>query len=160
MESHGTGLVVETAIYFHDAVYNVASPPGWNEKCSAELARSFLYSLGYHTYPSGYEFIQKVEGAILATVHDGAPTSSPSTKLMLDLDLAGFADAWELFEVNNKAIRQEYASVSDQAYKWGRLKFLAGLAARPAIFYVLTELESPARRNIERHMGDLLADRL
>lgn len=148
-------LETEVAIWFHDAVYVVGSPD--NEATSALLARAFLFSLqAQHDEADRTPFVDKVQAAIMATKHDGREPEGNAARVMVDLDLAGFADPWEEFEENNQRIRQEYASVPWGMYRLGRLSFLTKLLLRP-IFHVLTELEAPARANIERHIADLVA---
>lgn len=153
----GYRLEVETAIWFHDAIYDVKSSE--NERNSASLAQLFLRTIGVDA-PG---FVDRVTTAILSTVHDGTPVTgegSTTAALMCDLDLAGLADDWDAFDLEARNIRHEYSIYTDEQYRWGRLKFLSALMSRPFIFTTLAELEAPARRNIERHMADLLAGRL
>jgi predicted metal-dependent HD superfamily phosphohydrolase len=147
----------ECAVWFHDAVYAVGSKT--NEETSALLARAFLFSIGA-TDTVGTaggrpgSVLDTVNGAIMATKHDGKNVENNAARVMVDLDLAGFADPWDEFEENNRRIREEYAAVPEDAYRWGRIAFLASLLGR-RIYSVLTELEAPARENIKRHARDL-----
>lgn len=155
-------LEAEVAIWFHDAVYEIGSKR--NEETSALLARAFLFSLGAtDDGPTNGNragaLPEAVNEAILATKHTGGDLSGNAARVMVDLDMAGFADPWDDFEENNRRIRLEYAAASDDAYRAGRVAFLAQLLTRP-IYRVLTELETPARANIERHMRDLMRGRL
>lgn len=156
----GYALEVETAIWFHDAIYDIGGPKGANEDASALLCRAFMRTLDL---PDG--FVNRVLAAIDATKHDGRDLGGSFTKaadvtsmLMVDLDLAGFADPWSVFEVRNGQIRAELSRYTDEQYRVGRIAFLGSLLARK-IYWVLTDLEKPARANIERHMADLLAAR-
>jgi predicted metal-dependent HD superfamily phosphohydrolase len=142
----------ELAIWFHDAIYQ-AGQPGC-EEASADLARNFIRSMGGEQL-SGGGLLQDVVDIIQATRHDGTGPRDATTNLVLDLDLAGFADPWQTFDARNDDIRSEFAHVPDPLYSYVRLKFLAGLMSRPAIYRVLTELEAPARANITRHMAEL-----
>lgn len=148
-------LETEVAIWFHDAVYLVGSPT--NEEASALLARGYLFSIGANRLePERPSIIDKVQAAIMATKHGGGELDGNAARLMVDLDLAGFADPWDVFEDNNCRIRAEYAMYNDDQYCWGRTKFLAGLVSKP-IFHILTEFEAPARANIARHVRELHA---
>lgn len=137
----------ELALWFHDAIYAV--PSQRNEERSAELAGAFLASVG------AVSAFPMVPAMILATKHDGGPCVDPDAALVLDIDLAGFARPWNDFDADNGRIRQEYAIYDEPTYRAGRMAFLRGLLARGPIFRVLTDLEAPARANIERHIADL-----
>lgn len=141
---------VELAIWFHDAIYEVGSRR--NEDQSKHLAEAFLNTADV-TYTGLRE---EVLAAIDATKHDGRAEATREAMLMVDLDLAGFADPWPEFEASNRRIREEFARYSDEEYRWGRIKFLSGLMTRP-IFNILIELEEPAKVNIARHMRDLIS---
>lgn len=148
-------LEAEVAIWFHDAIYVIGATD--NEEASALLARAFLFSIqAQHAERDRTPFVDKVEAAIMATKHDGRAPDGNAARVMVDLDLSGFARQWEEFEEDNHRIRAEYAAVPWGVYRLGRMSFLAKLLLRPAIFHVLTELEVPARVNIERHIGDLV----
>lgn len=151
-------LEAETAIWFHDAIYVVGSKT--NEEASALLARAFLFSVGATddgptTGNRVGAFPDAVNEAIMATKHDGRQLNGNGARVMVDLDLAGLADPWEDFDENNQRIREEYAAVPEDVYRTHRAAFLANLLTRP-IFHVLTQLEAPARANINRHLLDLL----
>lgn len=154
-------LEAEVAIWFHDAVYVVGSKV--NEETSALLARSFMFSIGCTDTVGGLggrpgSALDIVQDAIMATKHDGRELANNAARVMVDLDLAGFADPWDRFEENNARIREEYAAVPDEQYRWGRIAFLSNLLNR-RIFHVLTDLEQPARENIHRHILALAATR-
>ena len=145
-------LETEVAIWFHDAIYVVGDPR--NEERSAAFCRSFLVSIEALELDTA-NFPGNVNEAILATKHDGTGSAHNAARLMVDLDLAGFADPWDDFEENNRRIAAEYAAVPPEAYRWGRIKFLAGLLGPRPLYSILTELEAPARANIERHIAEL-----
>lgn len=137
----------ELALWFHDAIYAV--PSKRNEEASAEMCDAFLLSIGAtDKHRAAYPMI-------LATKHDGIRGYDADTHLVLDIDLAGFSDPWDAFEANNQRIRQEYAVYDEATYRAGRVAFLRGLLDRGPIFRVLTDLEAPARANIERHIAEL-----
>lgn len=155
----GYRLDVEFAIWFHDAIYDVKSKT--NEADSAALARACLQTIGIveaSTYPNESNFCKRVLGAIEATKHLGDDLNGHHTaKVMVDLDLAGFADPWDVFDGKNRAIRKEYAIYTDEQYRWGRTRFMSGLLTRPKIYYLHGQWEKPARVNIERHIRELVS---
>jgi predicted metal-dependent HD superfamily phosphohydrolase len=141
-------VTAEIALWFHDAIYAV--PSKRNEEASAEMCAAFLTSIDGDAY-------RRAPFMILATKHDGTAVADQDTALVLDIDLAGFADPWDHFSANNDRIRQEFAIYDDETYRAGRAGFLTKLLARGPLFRVLTELEAHARANIERHIAELLA---
>lgn len=147
-------LETEIAILFHDAIYNIGAKD--NEEASALLARAFLFSVNaQHAEKDRTSFVDKVQAAIMATKHDGREPDGNAARLMVDLDLAHFADPWDLFNASNKLIRAEFNAVPDEMYCIGRVNFLLQLITKP-IYHVLTELEQPARANIKRHVFELM----
>lgn len=141
----------ELAIWFHDAIY-AAGVKGC-EDASARLAGAFLDTVGERSDVVRREGLVE---SIKATAHDGRATNGRTVELVLDLDLAGFADPWDVFEARNAQIRAEFSHVLDEPYAWGRLRFLSGLMSRRTIYSVLTDLEKPARANIQRHLNELV----
>ena len=137
----------ELALWFHDAIY--AIPSQRNEERSAELCGAFLASVG------AVSAFPMAQAMILATTHDGSPCADPDTALMLDIDLAGFARPWNKFDADNERIRAEFAIYDEATYRAGRVAFLRGLLDRGPIYRTLTDLEAPARANIERHIAEL-----
>lgn len=139
-------VTAEVALWFHDAIYAV--PSKRNEEASAEMCAGFLTSVGA-------EKCRRAPIMILATKHDGKIAQDHDTALVLDIDLAGFADPWGDFEANNQRIRREFAAYDEATYRAGRAAFLRGLLDRGPIFRVLVGFEAQARANIERHIAEL-----
>jgi predicted metal-dependent HD superfamily phosphohydrolase len=142
----------ELAIWFHDAIYKIGAKD--NEEESGRLCRSFLYSIGAENIDGG-GFGKRVIEAIGATKHDGKPLYGNAARLMVDLDLAHFADHWNQFEATNKLVRKEYKDVPEDTYRWGRIGILSKMLTRP-IYHILKNLEEPARRNLSQHIKDLV----
>lgn len=142
----------EVAIWFHDALYDPSNK--FNEEWSANLCKNFMQSVGLTSYDQG-RFMTNVLDAILATKHNGSVPNGNGARVMVDLDLAHFADPWDVFNASNYLIRKEYASVPDETYRVARISFLAKLMIRP-IYTVLTDLEAPARHNLKRHIEELI----
>lgn len=139
-------VTAELALWFHDAIYAV--PSKRNEEASAEMCAAFLTSVGS-------DACRRAPLMILATKHDGKMAPDNDTALVLDIDLAGFADPWDVFDENNARIRREFAIYDEPTYRAGRSAFLRWLLDRGPIFRVLTYFEDRARANIERHIADL-----
>ena len=95
--------VVMAAIFYHDAIYNVAATD--NEERSAVLALEALPALG-----CGGAFAKTVAAMIRATaLHER--TGDADTDLFLDLDMAILADPLERYAVYRQAIMDEYRTV-------------------------------------------------
>ncbi|WP_197446879.1 HD domain-containing protein [Tautonia plasticadhaerens] len=145
---------VEAALWFHDAVYDPASPG--NERRSVELARSVLGRCGV----SG-EVIARVAGLILVTSHEVGPAGRDET-LMVDIDLSILGQPPGRFEEYGRQIRAEYAHVPEDAYREGRLRVLEGFASRPRIYRTapfFERYEAGARANLAREIGALASAR-
>ena len=145
---HETQRIVTYAIWYHDAVYNPYSSE--NEYQSEEL----FYR--YHRTPSIFSFeeFDAIGTAIRATAfHTKHQTSLEfSSHLMLDIDLAGLGQSWEVFSTNSEQIRKEYAHVDDETFIYNRIKFLGALKARPSIYYtefLKTKYEAIAQSNVD-----------
>lgn len=134
------------AIWFHDAVYDPRSDQ--NEQKSARLAQKWLARAGWPV-----ESIERVGRMVLDT--RGHQPSSPAAEAVLDLDLMSLAVPWPQFEANTRAIRAEYAHVSDADFAAGRRRFFEAMLRRPRLYF--TEwgetLEATARGNLERAAG-------
>lgn len=135
---------VETALWFHDAIYDI--PARENELRSAELFAARAGGRG-----SG-QFRSNVHGLIMATTHLDPPATLDEA-FIVDIDLSSFGLPWEEFLDDSRAVRAEVAHVPDAEFYPRQRKFLESLAARPV--FCFTEFfrdrhEARARRNIER----------
>jgi predicted metal-dependent HD superfamily phosphohydrolase len=128
--------VVETAIWWHDAVYNPYSKK--NEQTSADMFDAYI---GVET-----PFAYAVRQAILATAnHTITQKANPLfyidnelplvTEVMLDIDLSGFGKSWEICKQNADNIRKEYYNTEDFEFYQGRLKFLEAISQRESLYY-------------------------
>lgn len=138
------------AIFFHDAV----QVPGRDddEAASARLARSMLERSGID--PSRLEAIETL---VRATRHRGAPPPGDAT-LIVDLDLAILGSVPETYDAYNRAVRAEYAWVSQRRWRRRRRQLLTTWLARPALFQTpdhRARLESRARANLQRELAAL-----
>ncbi len=136
------------AIWYHDAIYDPTSST--NEIDSAALAVAELRCAGFTT-----SSIEAVEQMVLDTLHH-KPTLEASREV-IDLDLASLALPREAYRTNTKAIRREYAHVSDTDFDAGRLAFLERFLERENIFWTDWghELEAAARCNLELDRDEL-----
>lgn len=143
---------VETAIWFHDAVYDPTRPD--NEARSADLAERHLRALG-----AAEPFVVTVHDLILDTRHTTPPTT-PDGQTLVDIDLSILGRPAEIYDAYDRAIRREYAHVPDDAYRTGRATVLRSFLARASIYVTPTfqkQYELHARENLARSLRDLAA---
>jgi len=141
---------VETALWFHDAVYAPGRPD--NEARSAALAIRSLADAA--VTPSRRDSIARL---ILATRHDAVP-DDPDAQLIVDIDLAILGASPERFDEYERAIRLEYRQVPDSIFRKRRADVLQGLLARPRIYRTDSfhaRYELPARDNLLRSIHSL-----
>lgn len=142
---------VKFAVWFHDVVYDTKAND--NEEKSAQYAQNYLEQLGISK-----EIIAHAVALIRATAkHEAIENDSDST-IFLDADLAVLGSSEENYDKYAAKIRKEYAWVSDEEYKAGRIKVLKSFLERPQIYFTERagkELEQQARVNIEREISRL-----
>lgn len=145
------------AVWWHDAHYSIWALPGVNEAQSADMYRRFT------PIPS-----QIVYKAILATAdhlkdqkHLLATDSvqNETIKLMLDVDLAGFAKDYASVQWDSENVLKELApkALSRKVLLEGRLRFLERLYQRERLFYTdyfFDTHEDKARINIRQSIVD------
>ncbi len=139
---------LRVAAWYHDAVYEPASPAGGNEEASAVLALNQLDAAGLPLSE-----IETVATLVAATAtHDldhGAAV--PGAAAFLDADLWILAAPSERYEEYTAQVRREYAGVPDEAFRAGRARFLDGLAGRARLYataHARAAWEPAARANI------------
>ena len=141
---HGIELTVcqTWAIWFHDVVYIPGAKD--NEEASCLVAREFLSDLDLTE-----EEVDIICEIIMAT-KDHFPTNEQS-KIVIDLDLYGLGEEREYWR-NSLLIRKEFATVPDNLFFDGRLKFLQSYRAREPLYvsevFKGTELEINAKLNM------------
>lgn len=130
------------AAIMHDAIYVAGATD--NERRSADCAMVVCCAIEHE----GMSYL--VERYIMDTKHDKTPTTIFGFELC-DADLAGLADPWDQFCATGKAIRKEFAHVSDDEFRAGRQKWMRDTLDRGRpLFYLNKALEAPARANMER----------
>jgi predicted metal-dependent HD superfamily phosphohydrolase len=143
-------LAVEAALLFHDYEYHPARHD--NEERSAEEAAMALRAIGW-----GAERIEVVRGLILATKHAAAP-ATPDAAIVVDVDLSILGKDEDAFDAYERAIRREYAHVSDDAFHAGRSVVLRSFLSRPRIYATddfAGRYEMKARQNLARSLSAL-----
>src|SRR5262245_59213359 len=146
---------VETAIWFHDAVYDTRRHD--NEEESAELAAERLAGV---LSPDRTDRITRM---ILATAGHVVPegfdeAARRDCALFLDMDLAILGSAPDAFAAYEAAVRREYGWVPEALWIEGRRKVLQAFLARAAIYASPPFREShevAARENLTRSLERL-----
>jgi predicted metal-dependent HD superfamily phosphohydrolase len=140
--------LIEGAIWFHDVIYD----PKRGDNEAASIAW-FLDAFSSWLDPQSATAITRL---IEATDFRLPLSDDSDSQLMVDIDLAILSVSPEAYEDYCQAIRQEYAHVSDDAFRAGRTKVMAGFLERPIY---RTEWfigrEERARENIVRELGSL-----
>lgn len=123
---------VRLAAYFHDAVYDPASPA--NEQRSARLAEDVLAALDVDATRAG-----AVARLVRVTAsHVPASSDDRDGAVLCDADLAVLAAAPDVYAAYAAAVRQEYAHLDDATFRAGRLDVLSSLLDRQRLFWTRT----------------------
>jgi len=136
---------VEAALWFHDAVYELARKD--NEEQSAHLAERVLFSAG--VLPQA---VNQVTRLVLATRHTSLP-HGPDEQLIVDIDLAILGASELRFAEYERQVRDEYAFVPEPLFYEKRRTILQSFLARPQIYstrHFADLLERRARMNLAR----------
>lgn len=145
-------MVVEMAIWFHDIIYDTHRHD--NEAQSAKLAGNELARLGCTD-----DFIQAVQRAIMATVHNGiVPASQIDEQLICDIDLSGLGQEWWEFASDSCNIREEYSWVPEADFRRERAKILQIFHDRKPLYYLpyfQQRYETTAKCNLARAVAEL-----
>jgi predicted metal-dependent HD superfamily phosphohydrolase len=154
------------AILFHDIVYYpypVAA--GMNEALSiAEFlsyntkAATLINPFSRNEFESSkVEYEKKVIEAINATAHhlEDQRYLQDTSKLLLDLDLSTFSLPWDEYIKWSQKVEEENLIVWRDVYaqdeiRKGRCLFLQKLNKREKLYYLKTDWEDQARRNIQQ----------
>ena len=142
---------VKWALLFHDAIYDPRRDD--NEARSAEWACQLMAELGRPE-----EATERVRRMILATSH-AAEAQTPDQALLLDIDLAILGADEAVFDAYDRAVREEYAHLSEEAYRKGRAEILRSFLRREPLFHTAPfreRYETRARANIDRALARLL----
>ncbi|MGZ8260769.1 MAG: HD domain-containing protein [Caldimonas sp.] len=136
---------VETALWFHDAVYDVHRSD--NERRSADRARQAAIAAG-----APADTAARIDALVMATCHQTVPVGADA-ELVVDIDLAILGADPGRFAEYERQIRSEYAHVAETVFTAKRRAILAGFLARARIYAtprLHAELEAAARTNLSR----------
>ena len=148
--------IIALALLYHDVIYEPTRSD--NELKSAEYAVESL---------TGYlnaEQCQHIYALIMMTASHQVEKWLNKAKerekysdaaYLLDMDLSILGSSWSVYEHYAHAVRQEYAHVSDDDYRVGRMAVLKELLAHPTLYltdYYYERLEKQARKNIEHEI--------
>ena len=144
-------VVVELAVWFHDAVYNALRSD--NEAKSAGWALAFLQETSQE--PARRE---RVADLIRRTQDHTQPQPPDDADLLLflDADLSILGAPKAAYWAYAHQVRREYHLVPDLLYRPGRRKVLAKMLAAPVLFRtpaLHAELDAAARRNLQAEIA-------
>jgi predicted metal-dependent HD superfamily phosphohydrolase len=146
----GSPRAIVLAALFHDAV--LVPLANDNEENSARLAERVLGSTDVDA--------RLVGRLIRLTARHGdldPADLGPDEARFLDADMAILAASPARFEAYEAGVAFEYRSIPSELFRAGRRGFLAGLAARQAIYssaFFRERLEARARENITAALAD------
>jgi predicted metal-dependent HD superfamily phosphohydrolase len=140
--------LVALAAWAHDVVYE--GRPGADERASAAWARARLTEAGLAAAD-----VARVEGLVLATADHTAPPGDRAAQALLDADLAILAAGPEEYERYRRAVRAEYAHVTDDQWRAGRAAVLRSLLAKDPLYLLAGHWEAAARRNLAAELAGL-----
>jgi len=135
---------IQLATWFHDAIYNPKAKD--NEEKSAAYAAKVLKRLKISS-----STIDAVTQMILKTKHHQADPEDLDSQIMLDADLAILGEDESSYRFYAKGIRREYAWLSSEEYRSGRIDVLKKLLQRPRIYFtaqMFEQEEAKARQNL------------
>jgi predicted metal-dependent HD superfamily phosphohydrolase len=143
---------VALALWFHDVIYDPRRTD--NEARSAQWARDSVMQAGL---PAAVA--QRVHELVMATRHHEPPADADA-QLLVDVDLSILGADTARFDESDRQIRSEYAHMSDEDYRAGRMRVLAGFLARPRLYtteFFHAAFEKAARQNLQRALDRLSA---
>jgi predicted metal-dependent HD superfamily phosphohydrolase len=115
-------FLVRLGAWFHDAVYAIPPLQLTNEEASARLAFRELSRAGLEQ-----EDLNEVARLVRVTATHIPGARDPEGELLCDADLAILAAPPDEYEAYTRAIRAEYAAVSEVEFLEGRLEIMSEL---------------------------------
>ncbi|WP_245617513.1 HD domain-containing protein [Amycolatopsis taiwanensis] len=137
----------------HDVIYQCK--PGEDERRSAAWAGQWLRRAAV-----GESDVARVEALVLTTVTHSAPPDDLTAHALLDADLAILGTDQATYEKYRAAVRKEYGSLDELAWRAGRAALMSGLLARRPLYRTAAarrRWETTARANIARELEFLNA---
>ena len=141
---------VGLALWFHDAVYEPRRDD--NEARCIKLVGLYAREMRLNR-----ESLKIVQRLIRATDHR-TPPAGRDEKLIVDIDLAILGKPPKVFDAYERAVRKEYAHVSEPEFRAGRARILQSFLDRKSIYHTprfRRLYETPARDNLARSLGNL-----
>jgi len=141
-------LPVVLAAWFHDGVYD--GRPGAEER-SAQWAETSLPGVGLDD-----DVVAEVARLIRMTEHHRPADDDPAGQALSDADLGILAAEPARYAAYTAAVRREYASVPDDAFRAGRAAILRDLMAKEHLFHTAhgrSAWEERARANVARELA-------
>lgn len=119
-------LAVRLAVWFHDAVYRGRA--GDDERASAALAERVL------TSRVARPVVDEVVRLVLLTIEHRCSPDDRTGALLIDADLSVLGQNRGRYHVYLRDVREEYAAVSDEDFRRGRLAVVEALLALDPLF--------------------------
>lgn len=142
--------VTNLSIWYHDAIYDPTKTD--NEEKSAELAIEELKD------KITSEELDEVVAGILLTKHQFSSTLlAKHMSIIIDADLYILSHDW-CYTAYAKAIRKEYAHVTDAQYIEGRKTFLTKMLKRNQYYNFFQDRAPKARQNMNMELEYLNKD--
>lgn len=143
------------AAWFHDAVWHGHSPQ--DEEASAALAERVL---GPHLPPATTDEVGRLVRLTAQHTDDlpGLDRHDPAAAMLLDADLAVLGTHPSRYDAYARAVRAEYPSVPDAAFRAGRRRVLEALLARDRLYATAhgrRVWEHRARQNLAAELAGL-----
>lgn len=138
------------AAWFHDAIYDATAQD--NEEASAILLRRWL--------PHDPDADEAARLVRATATHSVSPADQQAA-ILCDADLAVLGADPPTYEAYRRAVRREYAHVSDADWRIGRAAVLHRFLDRPRIYATdraQDRWEAAARRNMTSELAALTAD--
>jgi predicted metal-dependent HD superfamily phosphohydrolase len=142
---------VVLAAWFHDAVYD--GRPGAEER-SAQLAEAELGDAGT---AAGLD-VGEVARLVRLTAHHDPRPGDRNGEVLCDADLGVLAADPDRYQEYVAGVRREYAALTDEDFRVGRLAVLRDLLGRDLLFattYAQEHWEPRARENLAREIAAL-----
>ena len=140
--------VVDFAIFYHDAVYNVLRKD--NERRSAVMAMNRLDLLQVSAKVIGLVYIY-IEATQTHRIPQGRDYAA-DLAFFLDFDMSILAADRETYRLYKEQVRKEYSLVPSALYKPGRKRFLQACLDNSSIFHTAefrSQYEAKARANLQ-----------
>ncbi len=147
-------IVIEFAIWFHDAIYDTKEYD--NEDKSARLFLDLCRDLNpdsFHVDDQDLYWRRKDVTKLIRGTKEHKPTRSVRGRVLFDIDLSILGSSNEEFDEYDSCIKAEYHWVPPDIFSAHRSKFMSDLLNRKRIFqtrYFHDKYEEQARNNLRR----------